>query len=465
MRIFSADGVYVVACPDVGALSVLSPMGLGAFLAWFDGTSESEVRRRLAGYSSAFRGGCESSEDEWIASFLARLRCEGWMRTSHPETKSDAGPLVSIYFTITRACNLSCPYCYQGLEDRRRRVMTRADAIHILAQVRAVNPACRVCVTGGEPLLHPQFFDILQAVESHGFFFSLLSNGTLIDERCAERLSEFRNLQNVQVSIDGIRPETHAITRGDSFEATMRGIEHLAKAGVPYSLAPTLHQRNLHEAVDLARLAYGNGGNFTPNFLRVFPWNPRHELRATGPEVSDAIERVGELAAREFQDVVTEGMNEGSGHYRAKLERERLRYHCGAGKHLLDIDWDGTVYPCNLLKEERFVMGNVIEEDLRTILAGAHGAAFNVRSTAIDRCRECILVSVCGGGCRAAAYYASGAFDREDDLCNVLFDWTVRRLLRQDAGDTSPLPDRLVSLGEIRRSHHTSDTTESPRRH
>jgi MoaA/NifB/PqqE/SkfB family radical SAM enzyme len=113
----------------------------------------------------------------------------------------------------------------------------------------------RLLLSGGEPLLHPHFWEINEMLRDYLFRSVLLSNGTLITKETARKL----RVHEVQVSLDGTR-EGHDSIRGEgTFEKAIRAIDELQKVNIELSVATMIHRRNLKEFDALATLIQSKG--------------------------------------------------------------------------------------------------------------------------------------------------------------------------------------------------------------
>lgn len=159
-------------------------------------------------------------------------------------------PLV-VSIVVTRACNLSCPYCDR--RDGSGQTMTTSQLLRMLDEMAAMGTR-RIILTGGEPLLRPDFFEILDRANAHGFRVNLNTNGTLVP-RFADRL--LIGIHGLRVSLDGDR-ETHDRIRGTgSFDAAVGAIR-LARdfPGVEAGLTTVISRKNVHlveKVLDIAR--------------------------------------------------------------------------------------------------------------------------------------------------------------------------------------------------------------------
>ena len=438
-RVEQHGELLLVSNPKVGALSTMTQADLTA-LHLFDMSDGSvDVLERYFSDAGIIR--VDAARDH-AQTFHDRIVRDGWTRTAYPN--AEGPPLISAYITITRECNLACPYCYQGLSKRRGRHMPIERIRSLFAQIEAVNPGCYLIVTGGEPMMHPDFDEILDLIDASDFRLTLLTNGMYIDAPMAERLARMKRLDVVQISLDGMTEETCSISRGRGNLPKIRaGIDQAIAAKLPFVLAPTLHSGNLHEIAEMAEFAVSNGGYIKPNNLRQFPMaNDR-----TAPEAATFRLNQVELSERDLMKVAREmdaGLEARWGKDKVReLKQRYLRYSkcsvddhnakglCGVGWSLLDIDWNGAVFPCHLGKTEELQLGNIFEQSFEDLFEEARLKGIRTKSNEIEACGSCSFVSRCAGGCRMGAYYENGGFDKNDSLCHYNYQSNLRRALTQ----------------------------------
>jgi len=156
-----------------------------------------------------------------------------------------------VQWHLTERCNLNCTHCYQtgGRSDE----LSIAEIGEALTEITAMIDSWQAAygleferslnVTGGEPLLRRDLFEILALMRDQGFALYLLSNGTLIDPEKARQLAALQ-VAGVQVSIEGPK-EIHDQIRGQgSFVAACRGVSDLLAAGLQVTLNATLSEIN-----------------------------------------------------------------------------------------------------------------------------------------------------------------------------------------------------------------------------
>jgi len=255
----------------------------------------------------------------------------------------------SAYAELTYACNWRCVFCYNPRHNDIRRLNFHEWSA-ILESLRRLG-TLQLALTGGEPLAHPQFFDIASAARKLAFAIRIFTNGALIDEEAARRIAAFDPLA-VELSLHGATPEVHDRTTATpgSFAAMWRGVEHLVRHGARVVLktpVTSMNEGELDAIVALcaeralplrldANMTPRDDGDLTPLRYSASP---------------DAKRRVMTIAAR-------------LGAIRM-LDREEGGTNCGIGRMTVVIDPEGNVFPCMQWRERP--MGNVRRESLEAI--------------------------------------------------------------------------------------------------
>jgi SynChlorMet cassette radical SAM/SPASM protein ScmF len=177
-----------------------------------------------------------------------------------PDLPEGVPPLLSLYVYISGSCNLACRHCwiepdYQAGDGNGKFIRFE----HLKKAVREAKPLGlqSIKLTGGEPMLHPQFRQIVEHIESQRIGMLLETNGTLIDDDTARFLKAKKFFNFVSVSLDGAREATHDRLRGvrKSHRSAIAGIRSLVKAGFQPQMICTLHKGNVGEidrVIDMA---------------------------------------------------------------------------------------------------------------------------------------------------------------------------------------------------------------------
>ena len=155
------------------------------------------------------------------------------------------GPVV--IWNLIRRCNLTCMHCYSISADKDFKGELSTDEVFsVLDDLKAARVPV-VILSGGEPLLRPDIFEISKRAKSMGFYVGLSTNGTLIDESMTDRIAEI-GYNYVGISIDGLE-ETHDKFRRKqgAFKESMHGVKLCREMGIKVGLRFTMTQDNCHD--------------------------------------------------------------------------------------------------------------------------------------------------------------------------------------------------------------------------
>jgi len=276
-------------------------------------------------------------------------------------------------------------------------------------------------VTGGEPCLRPDFYEILILIKDIGAKAYILSNGTLIDREKA-RLLKNLDVSGVQISIEGPQ-EIHDSLRGkESFLSSLNGIRQLVDAGIMVTLNTTLSKVNAPYLVEVKKLAHELGAQRF-GFSRLVPYGIGSSLldkMLLKEEVSTLYHNMFDESINSLE--VVSGDPLVSQMYDDKPSGGNIALGgCAAGISGLTILPDGTITPCRRMP---IAIGNIRVDSLREIWATSSVLeALRNRALYKGKCGACDRWSTCRG-CRAIAYAYSkstgnGDFLAEDPQCFI----------------------------------------------
>lgn len=169
-------------------------------------------------------------------------------------------------FELTPLCNLRCPMCYVRLDkkgmEKQGRYMSAKEWLEIARQARDMG-LLFVTLTGGEPFLHPEFWEIYHGMTSLGLLVAVYSNGLLIDETVIKHFKEDPP-HNIKLSLYGASNETYETMCGvkDGFTRVSRAIDLLKEAGLNFYCTSTAVRENVHDLEAMYRFAYEKGVRF-----------------------------------------------------------------------------------------------------------------------------------------------------------------------------------------------------------
>ncbi|MCX8037855.1 MAG: radical SAM protein [Candidatus Sumerlaeia bacterium] len=337
-----------------------------------------------------------------------------------------------VFWETTVACNLECTHC-RRLEVARelsRRDLTTNEARALIDQLATCGPPLLI-LSGGEPLMRPDIFEIAAHARQKGIPCALATNGTLLDPATAAKIAS-AGIRRLSVSLDGADAETHDRFRGiaGAFERALAGIAHAQAAGLPVQINMTLARHNADQLEALFALAERIGAVA----LHVFALVPvgcgveiaGHEMLAPD-EIERVLTRFYELSKTSRLETRATCAPQYSRIARQKSAQERQvsgdtggrggpepGRGCLAGSSVCFISHEGKVFPCGYLPVEA---GDVRRELFADIWQKSPVFERLRRPELLTgKCGVCEFVHVCMG-CRARAYGVTGDYMSEEPGC------------------------------------------------
>lgn len=334
---------------------------------------------------------------------------------------------------LTGRCNLRCKHCYYADEMVARGDLPTETWLAFFEELRDAG-VMRIGLTGGEIFTRRDIWELIDGVVRNKMRFNLTTNGTLITDQVAERLSQYRHrLDHIQVSVDGSKPETHDALRGKgAFVRMMRGIAALRKFELPWTVRVTVSKLNLHDLKatmdmlhnDLGLQQFGvneaypmGAGSCNHNLLEMTPEERRETFRITQefereyPGVARGA-MAGPLIMAELIEKINQARN---GSDISLSNNTGCFTGCNIMWQSLAVLHDGTYVPCLQLPHMR--LGKIGEDSLKNIwLNSPVMRTFRQRHTVSletdSRCKGCAYIQYCTGGCPAVAYSMTGDINR-----------------------------------------------------
>ena len=238
------------------------------------------------------------------------------------------GPFLA-HMVITRRCNLSCGYCNEY--DRTSAPVDRQLLEQRLGKLRELR-TWMVCLTGGEPTLHPDLVPILRGMRERGFRRrQIITNGYRLTERLVEELND-AGLTNLQISVDGVRPNATTIKVLEPLRGRLELLARAARFRVVVSAV--IGSAPPSEALEVVRFTQGLG--LTPRIILLHDGSGRLQLP---PEELAAFQEVKRLLGRRGRE---------SADYRERLiDRGAAPFRCRSGSRYLYVDEFGKVHWCS----------------------------------------------------------------------------------------------------------------------
>jgi AdoMet-dependent heme synthase len=328
---------------------------------------------------------------------------------------------------VTGACNLECIHCHTTGGVASENELTTDEGKRLIDQLAEMDVFRTLVYSGGEPLVRPDIFELLEHSKKAGFANILATNGTLIDSEMASKLKEHGVVCNA-ISLDAPKSKTHNYVRNSpsAFLRALRAIEETKKAGILLQVNTTAMGYNFSELSDLidfveARdagimlmyqlLAVGRGEKIEGAALSENEVEALIDLVARKQKTSSMI--LEPVAAPQYWAKLLESKGIRSGWKYALAQK--VFHGCAAGRGFAYIKANGDVWPCPFFEVSA---GNVRRVPFRTIYE-ASDLFLSLRkreSLLKGACGTCEHRSICGG-CRGRAFARTGDYFSEDPRC------------------------------------------------
>jgi heme b synthase len=337
-----------------------------------------------------------------------------------------------IAWEITRRCNLRCVHCRSSseMDVKAHPDFPKDEAFRIIDDISGYAKPV-IVLSGGEPLLRKDVFEIARYGTDKGLRMCLATNGTLVEEDTCKNIKD-SGIKIVSLSLDGSEEAVHDDFRSQkgAFSGTINAARLFKKYGIEFIINSSFTKRNQKEIPRVYRLAKELGATAWYMFM-IVPTGRGEEIMnelISKEDYEDILEwhyqmEKGEedmlvrptCAPHYYRIVLQKAKEEGS-----KFERRTLKFSTGgskgciAGQLIALIDVDGNVLPCSYFPKPA---GNIREQSFRDIWENS--ALFKELrdfKKYKGKCGSCEYVTVCGG-CRARAYSMRGDYLEEEPFC------------------------------------------------
>ncbi|MBE0447678.1 MAG: radical SAM protein [Actinobacteria bacterium] len=340
-----------------------------------------------------------------------------------------------IALEVTRKCNLRCIHCRSGSEAEveGHPDFSTKEAFRIIDDVASYTKPV-VVLSGGEPMLRKDIFDIAGYGAEKDLRMALATNGVFVTEDTCEKIKE-SDIKIVSLSLDGSTAEVHDDFRRQegAFAGTINAAQLLKRHNIEFVINSSFTKRNQEAIPATYRLAKELGATAWYMFM-VIPTGRGEELMGeliSSDDYEDILEWHYEMEKDEddllvrpacaphyFRIILEKAKASGS-----KLDKRPFKFApssskgCVVGQVICVVDVDGNVLPCSYFPK---AAGNLREQSLKDIWEGSE-LLEELRDIGRykGKCGKCKYVTICGG-CRARAYSIHGDYLREDSFCGYI---------------------------------------------
>ncbi len=309
--------------------------------------------------------------------------------------------LDQVYLLLTRKCNLSCSHCIRSSNSTFTEMIEKNLAFKIIDELSSIRSDAVVLISGGEPSLHPEFYEIV--VKSAESFRKVVVNTNGLRFNQLKNIAALENV-SIQISLDGDE-ESHNMIRGaGTFRKTLLHIDKLSKLGINVMVASTVTKHNIHSISALDHSLSDISFNY---------WNVKRVVGSGRADDED------DITTPEWNDFVFEFKNTAINHQRLRIApmfsetaiynpanddiepktMDLLAQNCGTGRSKLYINPNGTVYPCACMEDN--ITGDFQLNTADNILNELSNLSIEPRREAT--CHTCSAWKLCRGGCPGAS--------------------------------------------------------------
>lgn len=374
-----------------------------------------------------------------IAYFTVRFRggraerCRvGVLLTDRIKGSRDGGgkPMQAYQWHITDNCDQRCKHCYLFGEDARLKCVTTPWEMLMRTLDECALDAARrhawpmLAVTGGDPILHPQFWEFAGEIHRRGILWVMMGNPFHLNGEVCARLRQL-GVTHYQMSLDGLEPFHDYMRKPGSYRATLEAIRWLNEAGVRPQLMATASRKNLDDIIALMDVAAEHGA-YSLTFARYCATSPEKAEDYPAPE---EYRRFLERYYDKSRELARQGCKTRflqKEHLFTLLKWERGEFtvpdyskanrnmvcdgcHLGRSGCILA---NGDVVACRRMES---TVGNVWRQSLCELeTCDAMKRYADVKQ--IEKCKDCELLNWCRG-CRAVGFNATGDLQAADPCC------------------------------------------------
>lgn len=335
------------------------------------------------------------------------------------------GAILSVNFEITSRCNLNCRHCYinnHALDTRAKSTEISIDQIDEISDQAIKYGAIWCLLTGGEPLIRPDFEDIYLLLKKKGLLLSVFTNANLISNKHIKLFTEYPP-RDIEVTVYGVTKHTYeTISRvPGSFHSFIRGLDLLTEANINIRLKAMALKSNYHEMDQIRAFCEERTKDFyrfDPVLHLRYDRNEKRNQDIISERLSPA-----EIVALENSDTnrLDSLLKNCAITYSGNSAKEPFLFQCGIGNGEIIIGPDGNLRICSALWEPSFLQKSDTLKDIIQLysqIARAHSIT-STRVSYVDNCLNCAIRNLCLW-CPAHAYLETGELDGETPyFCQV----------------------------------------------
>lgn len=310
-------------------------------------------------------------------------------------------PLKNLFFELTLRCNEHCLHCGSHCGDIESTELSFEQYKKIMDDVKNDfgTETLMLKITGGEPLLRKDFFEIMGYAHKLGFKWGMTTNGTLIDDTVAKKLTEC-GMRTVSISIDGTE-KSHDFIRGrkGAFKAAMDGVNALIRSGLKYvHITTVINHFNIQDLPQMFEI-FKDMDIATWRVINIEPIGRANDHPELMLDKDEYIRMFNFIRDKRLEGYpVTYGCSHFLG---MDYERQVRNWYflCNAGLYTASIMANGDIGAClNIERRPELIQGNILKDNLKDVWNNKFKAFRTDLSERNEKCKKCDENIFCHGG-------------------------------------------------------------------
>lgn len=322
--------------------------------------------------------------------------------------------IFDVQWHITEKCNLRCKHCYMDKYYNEATLKELLCDYNLLKKfIIKLNSFLEISITGGEPLVYPEFINLLKFLDSEEIVLkiNILTNGVLLNDEICLFLSSLPKFNFIQISIEGLEKTNDLIRGSGIFNKIIEKLKLLIKYKMKIQIQTVLTKLNYNDIIDLIL------------FLENFKYPINYLLTRYVPSKNELIKNNILISKNEYKSILEklESLSKNLKYVSIlkrrslwKLINEKYGGRCPIGINSFDLLYDGSIMLCRRLNLK---IGNIRYNSLYKIWYG-NDLIWDIRkqNKINNKCKNCKYLKTCYG-CRAMAFAYFGDIFAEDPHC------------------------------------------------
>lgn len=329
---------------------------------------------------------------------------------------------------ITDECDQRCKHCYIFSENTCKKLNTmnweqmQDTFYNCLDFCKVYNRLPYFYITGGDPILHKDFWKLLSLIKNHHIPFTILGNPFHLNDKVCKKLKE-HGCEKYQLSLDGMKKTHDWFRKPGSFDCTLEKISCINNANIRSVIMTTVSSTNIKEIPDIIDTVVNAGVNIFA-FARYCPTSEEKEIKITPKEYRNLLS----VCDKKFKEYEEKGCKTffnkkdhlwtlyeyeiGTFKIPENIDEEVIYGGCNCGNCHLTILPTGDVFACRRVQNSK--VGNIFEDRLADIWVCEMESYRQYNK--FEKCAKCELLAWCRG-CPAVASGKEGNFYATDPQC------------------------------------------------